>query len=80
MAGVFNEANQLISDFEAENPDVKVIFTAFAGIDADIEFENDETPRVISMLVDSSEDINTSFKYINQEFIDRLGGFNFSLN
>ena len=79
MSDFFAEANQMIADFEKENPDARVVFTAFAGVDTDIDFDNDEIPRVTAMLVDSVDDLQASFSYISQEFIDDLDDFDFKL-
>lgn len=77
MSDVLDKANQLIGDFEKENPDARVVFTAFAGVDTDLDFDNDEMPRVTAMLVDSVDDLQASFSYISQEFIDDLDDFDF---
>ena len=53
MSELFKGAKKLINDFESENPGTRVVLTAFAGVDTDVDFEDDEVPRVTALLADS---------------------------
>ena len=77
MSEMFESANKLINDFESENPGARVVLTAFAGVDTDVDFEGGEVPRVTALLADSVEDLEVSFSYISQSFIDDLDDFDF---